>query len=172
MKKVVSIVLAMMLVCALAGCGAKGETPSGGQSAMESLPSDATPAQIVIADFTDKVNSGEYENLEDLAAALVEGEHIPFAGASMPVEPGFLNGFTEEIDGFKEGVMFGPSIGSIPFIGYVFELEDSVKADDFIANLKEKADLRWNICTQADEMQAGSAGSKVCFVMSPAEFES
>ena len=37
-------------------------------------------------------------------------------------------------------------------------------------DLKANANLRWNICTTADEMVAGSVGNKVFFVMCPTEF--
>lgn len=168
MKRVLAFVMMTMLVFALAGCGSKG---GAGQSAMEALPEDATPAQVVVADFTDKVNADASVSLEDLANGLVTAEHMAFQGASMAVEPGYLNGFTEEINGFAEGYMFGPTIGSIPFIGYVFTLEEGTDADAYVEGLKRAADLRWNICTQADDMQVGVVGDKVCFVMSPASFE-
>ena len=67
--------------------------------------------------------------------------------------------------------MFAPMIGTIPFIGYVFTLSDASQASSLIATLKANADLRWNICTSADEMVAGSSGNKVFFVMSPISFE-
>jgi len=93
------------------------------------------------------------------------------AGA-MEVEPGLLSGFDNaEITGFKSGAVFQPMIGSIAFIGYVFELEDGVSASDFIATLKKNANLRWNICVEAEEMVAGSSQNKVFFVMSPKHFE-
>ena len=60
---------------------------------------------------------------------------IQFMGGTMPVEPGLLTGFgNTEITGFKEGVMFAPMIGTIPFVGYVFVLEDGVAASDFANN--------------------------------------
>ena len=90
----------------------------------------------------------------------------------MAVEPGFLTGFDNtEIKGFKEGAMFAPMIGTIPFVGYVFTLDDSTNASDFISTLKSAANLRWNICTSADEMVTGSAGNKVFFVMCPKSFD-
>ena len=93
------------------------------------------------------------------------------AGA-MEVEPGLLSGFDNyEVTGFKSGATFGPMIGSIAFIGYVFELEDGVSASDFIANLRSNANLRWNICVEAEEMVTGSSGNKVFFVMCPKEFD-
>ena len=38
-------------------------------------------------------------------------------------------------------------------------------------NLKENADLRWNICTEADEMEAAVFDHYVFFVMSPKNFD-
>ena len=52
-------------------------------------------------------------------------------------------------------------IGSIPFVGYVFVLEDGTDKTEFISNLKENANLRWNICVEAEEMVTGVAGNKV-----------
>ena len=107
-----------------------------------------------------------------VAEKLVEKGNLPFMAGAMPVEPGLLSGFDNaEITGFKSGAQFGPMMGSIAFVGYVFELEDGVLASDFIANLKKNANLRWNICVEAEEMVAGSAGNKVFFVMCPKTFE-
>ena len=107
-----------------------------------------------------------------VAEKIIEKGNLPFAAGAMEVEQGLLSGFDNaEITGFKSGAQFGPMIGSIAFIGYVFELEDGVSASDFIANLKRSANLRWNICVEAEEMVAGSSGNKVFFVMCPKAFE-
>ena len=128
-----------------------------------------TVGQKLLADFNQKAAS--YTGAEALANAVLANSIIPFPGATMPVEPGFLSGFgNTEIKGFKEGAMFGPVIGSIPFVGYVFVLEDGTDVSSFISTLKANADLRWNICVEAEEMVVGSAGNKVFFVMCPKEF--
>lgn len=149
------------------------ETVTGDTDATEQDPTHEplgeTPALQVIMDFRDKVASAA--SMEDLANTLVMNENMPFMGAAMAVEPGFLNGFTAEITGFEEGAMFSPMIGAIPFVGYVFRLADDADANAFVDSLREKADLRWNICTAADEMQYDVAGNVVCFVMAPATFE-
>lgn len=89
----------------------------------------------------------------------------------MPVEEGLLNGFgNTEVTGFSEGVMFAPMIGSIPFVGYVFTLEEGADAETFMQSLKDSADLNWNICTAADEMTVEQSGNKVFFLMSPLNF--
>lgn len=60
---------------------------------------------------------------EEIANAVIKSPVLPFQPMVMPVEPGLLNGFdNNEITGFKDGVVFAPMIGSIPFIGYVFVL--------------------------------------------------
>lgn len=133
--------------------------------------SEGSPAAMVLADFKEKMASGESYTAEELANVLVTNEQMPFAGAAMAVEPGFLNGFSAEIEGFAEGAMFSPMIGSIPFVGYIFNLEEGADTAAFMETLKSNADLRWNICTQADEMVCEAEGQTVFFVMAPASFD-
>lgn len=124
---------------------------------------------ILLADFKSRAASG---SALSIAEALVSNSVIAFSGGAVAVEPGYLTGFDDtEITGFKEGAMFAPMIGTIPFVGYVFTLEDSAKVSSFISTLKSAANLRWNICTSADEMVTGSVGNKVFFVMSPISFD-
>ena len=124
----------------------------------------------LLADFKSKASSSS--SALSIAEGLLGNSVIKFSGGAMPVEPGYLTGFgNTEITGFKEGAMFAPMIGTIPFVGYVFILEDSANVSSFISTLKSSADLRWNICTSADEMITGNVGNKVFFVMSPITFE-
>lgn len=124
---------------------------------------------VLLADFKSRAASG---SALSIAEALVSNSVIAFSGGAMAVEPGYLTGFDDtEIKGFKEGAMFAPMIGTIPFVGYVFTLEDGADASAFISTLKSAANLRWNICTSADEMVTGSVGNKVFFVMSPISFD-
>ncbi|MDD6308494.1 MAG: hypothetical protein PUB07_03950, partial [Clostridia bacterium] len=107
---------------------------------------------------------------EALGTAILSIPEIQFMQAVGPIEEGYLAGFgNTEIKGFQSGVVFGPMISTIPFIGYVFELENTADIPAFISLLKTNADLRWNICTAADEMVTGSNGNKVFFVMCPTE---
>lgn len=86
--------------------------------------------------------------------------------------PGHLSGFDSEIVGFKKCTAFVPMIGTIPFVSYVFELEPYTDTDAFIKYLKDNANLRWNICTKADEMCVVKEGKFIFFIMSPLYFES
>lgn len=81
------------------------------------------------------------------------------------VEEGYLNGFDGEVTGFKSGAMFGPVIGTIPFVGYIFETGDT-KA--LVETLSNQANLNWNICTQADIKYVNALDdSHVFFMMIP-----
>lgn len=134
-----------------------------------------TVANTLLKDFKKKAKAnknGKQKSAQALANAMLKNKVIAFSGATMPVEEGLLNGFgNAEIKGFKKGVMFAPMIGSMPFIGYVFEVKSEKAGKTLIKNLKKNADLRWNVCTSADEMKAVCVGKRVIFVMSPKQFE-
>jgi len=53
----------------------------------------------------------------------------------------------------------------MPFVGYIFDLADDADKEAFMTNLTEKADLRWNICTEAEQTVVEAIGDKVLFLM-------
>ncbi len=109
---------------------------------------------------------------EEIANNLITEGELPFAAGAMTVEEGLLTGFDNaEITGFTDAAVFMPMIGSIPFVGYVFELEEGTDVEAFKQNLADNANQRWNICVSADETVIESDGNKVFFVMSPSQFE-
>ena len=226
MKKILSIILALTLVLALAACGGKQEpvvnddviieeeeilteeeivtpedeekvedkkTETKPEAKPETKPEEAKPetkpeetkpeetkpeeekapatlGNTLLKDFKNKANAG-MSTLE-IAEGLMQNEAILFMGGAMEVEPGLLSGFDNtEITGFKSGAVFMPMIGSIAFIGYVFELENAAETGAFISKLKSSANMRWNICVEAEEMVTGSVGNKVFFVMCPKVLE-
>lgn len=158
MKKILAILLALMLVFSFAACSSNNEKE----------PEATTPAAMLLNEF--KTIVADEKDTEAIAGKLAESEVFgnDIAVATMPVEEGFLNGFSAEIKGFTKGTMFAPMIGAMPIVGYVFETED---AEALKAALKENADLRWNICTQADEMVCDNVDGLVFFMMAPASFE-
>lgn len=147
---------------------------SGGESSAEGdapAVTGDTLGQTLLADFEAKAADGEL-SCQILADELMKNPAILFGPATMPVEPGLLSGFgNAEITGFKEGTMFAPMIGSIAFIGYIFELEDGTDGEAFMQTLKDNADPRWNICVEAEETVVGQTGNKVFFVMCPTALE-
>lgn len=145
---------------------AEGETAEGEVSG-------ETLGNMLLADFNAALAEDESLDATALAEKLCANEMASLIGpVAMPVEPGFQMGFNNyEVTGFEEGVMFAPMIGSIPFVGYVFTLPADADVDAFVTGLKENADLRWNICVEADEMVVEANGNKVFFVMCPTKIE-
>lgn len=152
MKKFIALLLCVFFLMSLVACGKK----------------DATTGNALADDFVTRVEENENISAQELADAISKHESLSFEVASMPVEPGLLMGFgNTEITGFSEGVMFAPMVGSIPFLGYIFTLEEDKDVDAFVELLEQNADLRWNICTEAEETVITSVGKKVFFLMAP-----
>ena len=122
---------------------------------------------ILVSDFKNVVANSE--TTEDIANELASNENFAVYNlVTMPVEEGFLNGFDNEITGFNNGTLFSPMIGTIPFVAYVFETDD---ADTLVETLKSNANLRWNICTEADVMTVEVVDNYVLFAMTPSSIE-
>ena len=157
MKKFLSLVLCAAMVLTLVACGSK----KGG---------DLSPANTLKEEFVELAKGGE--SALQIAEKLVTNKIIPFAGGAMEVEPGLLAGFDNyEVKGFKSGAVFMPMIGSIAFVGYVFELEAGADVNAFVNELTTNANPRWNICVAAEETVTGTEGNMVFFCMSPLSFE-
>ncbi len=136
------------------------------EEAEEKEETNLTLGNTLLSVFKEEANKGT--SMEEIANKITTLPELTFAPVTAPVEPGYLPGFSEEITNFTSGVTFAPMIGSIPFVGYILEAED---ADALIATLKANADLRWNICVEAEEMVTGKVGNKVFFVMCPKSLE-
>lgn len=111
---------------------------------------------------------------EELANLLVTNEAILFMGGAMPLESNqeFFNGFDDyKITGYESGALYMPMIGSIPFIGYIFELAEGADVAAFVQTLSDKANPRWNICVTAEQTVAGAYGNTVFFLMCPTSLE-
>lgn len=136
-------------------------------------PEDTTPedsktmGETLHAAFIDAMASNPSYSTTELATLLVSNDVIEFMGGSYEVTPGWLQGFDTEIEGFSSGTGFGPWMGSIAFVGYVFELDENADVAAFKQTLKDNANPRWQICVQANEMIVDSVGNKVFFVMCP-----
>ncbi len=158
-KKIVSLVLTVtMIVCTLIGCGKSENADSAAPTTIAGKLEVQFVAEIA-----------QDSDIESVANKLTTNECLQDVSMIvMPMEPGFLNGFNEDVTGFDSAVIFCPMIGTIPFVGYIFETGDTNALEE---ELKAKATLNWNICTQADEMVIHTEGDKVLFVMAPNSFE-
>lgn len=188
MKKKTALCMTMMLMICLIGCGGKQEEIPNSQEQTQSTlevtedsntqestqtqsSTGATIGETLKNDFVSRITETPDMEPQAMAEAILENQILSFSGTTMEVEEGLLTGFSSEITGFEKGVMFAPMIGSIPFVGYIFTVTDGEDAEAFAALLKEKADPRWNICTQADETVVEVSGNMVFFLMCPREFE-
>ena len=143
------------------------------EAAPESKPEQKPEASGTAGDVLASVwraNAGK--SIEDIANAVITHESIQFPGGTNPIEEGFLSGFDNyEVKGFSKGIMFGPMMGTIPFVGYVFELAADADVDAFVSGLKANANPRWNICTEAEQTIVEKSGNKVFFLMCPKSLE-
>lgn len=185
MKKLFALILATAMILSLASCAATEEKKTEdaaeteivtetvveneeAETENEGASSDKTVGQTLL----DAFKASEKTSAQDIADELIQNSIIQFMGGVMPVEEGLLSGFDNtEIKGFKEGVMFAPMIGSIPFVGYIFVLEEGADVESFKTTLDDSANLRWNICVTADEKIVDNKDNTVFFLMCPASFE-
>lgn len=138
----------------------------------ENTVSGETVGYMLVQEFHALKAENAEITAQEMADAILSNPMIQFEGATMEVEEGLLTGFgNTEITGFNSGIMFAPMIGSIPFVGYVFTLEDGADVEAFMQTLKDNADPRWNICTEAEETVVENADNMVFFVMCPSQFE-
>jgi len=171
MKKLLPLLaLCAALILTLTACGGSDQPPQE-DAAIPVVEGDTLSADLANT-FLPMAVSGEDTTAVDLAEDFLAEADLPFDGMVMPVEPGLLMGFGNvEITGFSEAVMFGPAISTIPFLGYVFQLEDGTDGAEFCQTLQEYCDLRWNICTEAEEVVAVQGGDYVFFLMCPSSLE-
>ena len=171
MKKLFKLFLACTMVLTMAtGCSKPANDDNGGFD-ISSIDT-STLGGYLHAEFRTFLSENKDATALATAEHLVATEKILFPGMAVEVEPGLLSGFDNfEVTGFEKGAMFGPMMGTIPFVGYVFQLAEGTDVEAFKSSLKENANLRWNICTEAEELHVENDGNTVFFVMCPKTLE-
>ena len=122
------------------------------------------------AEFQQAVTENNNATPEEIATKLAESTADLFFGTSSPLEENaeFFAGFDNyRITGYRSGAVYMPMIGSIPFVGYVFELEDGTDPAAFLKSLTDNCNPKWNICVEADQVVAGAIGNRAFFLMCP-----
>lgn len=168
LTKITALILSFVFLLGICtACQEKG-APSDGQGSGAGIEaSDSAAASAIKKLYLDA--AGKNTDLMDIAAAMAQEGTIPYNLDVFEIEQGaYLNGFSAEPAGYSRGVCFCPFIGTIPFVGYIFESENP---EQLLSSLKETAMLDWNICTQADEVVSGIDGNRVLFVMTPSSFD-
>ncbi len=120
--------------------------------------------------FETNMNDNPAATAVETAFMLATHDSVPeeamFGAAEMM--PGLLNGFDNyEVTGFESGAMFGPMMGSVAFVGYVFELAEDADVESFMNGLTENCNPRWNVCVEADQTVVGAYNNMVFFLMCP-----
>ncbi len=170
MKKVIAIVLALVVVIGLVACATIGGNNDETTTLEETTAGNATVAATFAEAFKAEA-AKEGATTNTIATALSANELVAFMPMVQDMEAGYLAGFSADITGFKACTAFVPMIGTIPFVSYVFELEADADKDAFVTTLKDNSDLRWNICTAAEEMVVETVDNFVFFIMAPLSFE-
>ena len=189
MKKIIALLACLALLLSMAACGTKTPevtnpttepTTEGTQPTTEPTDeivetpdepaAEGTVGETLLATF--KANCTGTP--EEIANAVISDPIIQFMGMAMAINPTdfeYLSGLGEAKVEYEEAAMFGPMIGTIPFIGYIFNVAEGTDVEAFKTMLNDNADLRWNICTAAEELVIENQGNTVFFLMCPASFE-
>ena len=191
MRKVLATILSVSMIIGMAACGGKDDKKNNTPADSNEITATVAPtapaedkAAVVTPEvaentagsalwnsFLETMKANPEASAIDIANTLSTNPVIQFMAMASESEPGYLAGFSEEITGFESGASYGPMIGSIAFIGHIFKLADGSDVNAFIANLKSKADPRWNICVAADYTQVGAYENTVYFLMYPASMD-
>lgn len=182
MKNLTVIAIAILILSLFSSCA---ETPSQEDMSETSsinysdeifsenkpVSDDNSVAKQLEREFVTFVESDGITDAQTIADRLLASSVISFSGVASPVSTDMITGFGEaEISGFSNAVSFAPMISTIPFMGYIFELDDNTDKQAFIKNLEDSADMSWNKCTSADETVITSSGNIIFFVMAPVSF--
>lgn len=128
---------------------------------------DTSVAGVLTSQFKEEMK--ESDDASEVAKKISENEIIATTVTVVELKKGdYVDGFDKEIKGYKKAYAIKPMIGSIPFVAYIFEVDN---AKDFEKELNDNANLRWNICTEADNKASAIVGNYVFFVMAPESFE-
>lgn len=185
MKKVLAILMALVMVLSFAACSkdpVDDEPGTEAETVADEAVSEEASEDAVTGDTVAKTLAAEFKALaatETDALAIAEKlaqsaavSAIGPAAMELELEENYLSGFDNyEVTGFDKCIMVAPMMGTIPFVSYVFTLSEGTDADAFVKGLEDNANLRWNICTEAEEMAAVAEGNFVFFVMAPVSFD-
>lgn len=147
MKKI--FVLFITVLC-LVGCASKVDVPS-------------TTTGIIATTFVQEIQ--KTDNLDEIGLKIIESVDVEYDLDMNHVYPGYLLGFSQDIVHFEDAVIISPIVGTIPFVCYVFQTSEPELLTKEIENYH---DMRWNICTEAEEKILKQDHNFVLFAMTPA----
>lgn len=157
------VMLVLILVpCFMTGCTKEEEKENNEPKTEEK----ATIAETLAEQFKKEIK--EETDINKVAEKIASNEIVKIELDVVTLKKkDYVSGFKKEIKDFKKAIAIRPMIGTIPFVAYIFEVSD---AEKFADELKENADLKWNVCTEADNMETAVVDNYVFFIMAPKEF--
>lgn len=162
-KLIITVIAVVIGLCLITSC-AKVENVNNNQEGKDGEKSVVT---ILSEQFKEEIKNEK--NIEKVANKIAQNEILQIStDVAVLKKSDYISGFQTEIKGFDKVVAIRPMISTIPFLAYIFEVKE---ADAFAENLKKNADLRWNICTEADDLEVSVVDKYVFFVMSPKNFD-
>ena len=155
MKKMISMLLALVMVLSLAACGGNN-TPA------------ATEAPTEAAKHVDGT-------MEELLNKVIEIQPVEFMGGTVPIditdtsEEGLwlLSGNTglENADSITDAATFGPMMGSIAYCMSAVRVKEGADVAAVAQTMKTNIDPRKWVCVEADDLQVVSYGDVVMLIM-------
>ena len=153
MKKLISILLALVLVFGLTACGGNTE------------PTEAPTEAVVNVEGT----------MEELLNKIVELKPVEFMGGTMPIditdtsEDGLWmlssNTGLENADSITDAATFGPMMGSIAYCMSAVRVKEGADVAAVAQTMKTNIDPRKWVCVEADDLQVVSYGDVVMLIM-------
>lgn len=177
MKKICLFVMTLCMSVSLIACGTSQEESQKDETNIIVDVEEGTFGAVIWNDFKTFIDESLKENKPVDAKAITTmfttDENIPYMLIQEGLDPEYFAGFKEGFkpEGYVSGSRFAPMIGSIPFVGYVFELKEDTDVEAFMKELKDNSDPAWNICVEADQTVVGAYGRMVLFVMCPKSIE-
>ena len=155
MKKMISLLLALVMVLSLTACGANN-TPA------------ATEAPTEAAKHVDGT-------MEELLNKVIEIQPVEFMGMAMTLdltdasEDGLwmISNFTglENADSISEAAVYEPMMGSLPYSMVMVRTAEGADVAAVAEHMKNNIDQRKWICVEADDLQVVSFGDVVMLIM-------
>ena len=155
MKKMISMLLALVMVLSLTACG-------GNNTPATEAPAEAPAAKVE-------------GTMEELATKIVEKKPVEFMGGFMPIdltdtsEDGLwaIKSFTglDNAEQISDLAVFEPMMGSIPFSLVMARVNEGADVAAVATQMKNNIDQRKWICVEADDLQVVSYGDVVMLIM-------
>ena len=178
MKELIAMLLALVMVFALAACGASGNKET--EPATEAPTEEAVEVTEEATEEATEETAGEIIDGEDvilemsvlemLLNDIIAQNPVEFFGGNMPVDLADADAvkyFTglDSAENIVEAAVYEPMMGSIAFSMVAVRVAEGVDAEAVAEEMKNGIDTRKWICVGADELETAVSGDVVMLIM-------